>query len=321
MLDEAFLPGNGYSVLMSNRKPGPARIGRREAIEVLGATSAAAAFGGGGPLTSGRSAMQAATSEILRHGAYVCLRVGAEARRAAAEAAVPALAERLRLRNEFEPGEGHPSEAIAFLRRLDATPADVPDEGLLQADAILHVASRTEKTVAELCAGATRLLGPAVKTLVLRGVVRPPRYTGAAMHDFAYAHQVLQQPGSAMPSGFLIPMNKTDAWWAKSWMERHTYFLPRYDEAGRMVSEGHALAAAAGIPCLMRRTYRSETEPAPPGTYDFVNYFECADADVPTFRAVCAALRDVARNPEWKFVREGPTWHGRRVATWPELFL
>jgi len=27
----------------------------------------------------------------------------------------------------------------------------------------------------------------------------------------------------------------------------------------------------------------------------------------------------VTRNPEWSFVREGPTWHGRRVATWPEL--
>jgi hypothetical protein len=35
---------------------------------------------------------------------------------------------------------------------------------------------------------------------------------------------------------------------------------------------------------------------------------------------VCAALRDVTKNPEWRFVREGPTWHGRRVATWPELF-
>jgi hypothetical protein len=51
-----------------------------------------------------------------------------------------------------------------------------------------------------------------------------------------------------------------------------------------------------------------------------VTYFECADADVPTFHQVCAALRDVARNPEWKFVREGPVWHGRRVATWAELF-
>ena len=43
-------------------------------------------------------------------------------------------------------------------------------------------------------------------------------------------------------------------------------------------------------------------------------------ADVPTFPAVCAALRDVTRNPEWTFVLEGPTWQGRRIATWEELF-
>jgi hypothetical protein len=84
--------------------------------------------------------------------------------------------------------------------------------------------------------------------------------------------------------------------------------------------EGHALAAEAGIACLLRRTYKNTAEPAPAGAYDFINYFECADADVPTFHQVCAALRDVGRNPEWKFVREGPTWHGRRVATWEALF-
>lgn len=123
-----------------------------------------------------------------------------------------------------------------------------------------------------------------------------------------------------MPHGFLIPMSKTAEWWKKDWMQRHTYFLPRYDDADRMTSEGHALAAAAGIPCLLRRTYKSETEPAAEGAYDFVTYFECADADVPIFHQVCASLRDVAKNPEWKFVREGPTWHGRRVAAWQDLF-
>ena len=56
------------------------------------------------------------------------------------------------------------------------------------------------------------------------------------------------------------------------------------------------------------------------GAYDFLNYFECADADVPTFHEVCSSLRNVARNPEWAFVREGPTWQGQRVATWAELF-
>jgi hypothetical protein len=65
----------------------------------------------------------------------------------------------------------------------------------------------------------------------------------------------------------------------------------------------------------MRRTYKHITVPAPAGEYDFLNYFECADDRVPMFHEVCAALRDVARNPEWQFMREGPTWRGRRVAS------
>jgi hypothetical protein len=261
------------------------------------------------------------SNDITRHGAYLFWRVPAAARPAAAAAAVPALADRLGLRNEFTAGDGHPDDAIAFLRRTDATPADIADERLLGADAAVHVASARASLVEELCAEATRLLAALGPPLVLGGVVRPPKYTGDAMHNFAYAHRVLQQPGTAAPHAFFAPTSKTAAWWAKDWMERHTYFLPRYDDAGRRASEGHALAAAAGIPCLMRRTYVSTEQPAPPGAYDFLNYFECADAGVPTYHAVCAALRDVTRNPEWKFVREGPTWHGRRVATWPELFV
>jgi hypothetical protein len=87
-----------------------------------------------------------------------------------------------------------------------------------------------------------------------------------------------------------------------------------------MRSQGHVQAAAPGVADLMRRTYKHASEPAPEGGYDFINYFECADDAVATFHAVCAALRDVTKNPEWAFVREGPTWHGRRVATWAELF-
>ena len=261
------------------------------------------------------------STEALRHGAYVCLNVPTGARRAIADAAVPALAKRLGLQNEFEPGAaGHPPEAIAFLRRVSATPADIADDALLRADTVIHVASQTAAPVAEFCGAVTRLLAPAITPLVLGGVVRPMSYTGNAMHNFAYAHRVLQQPGSVMPNAFLVPMNKTAEWWKKDWMERHTYILPRYDDAGRMVHQGHALASEAGIACLLRRTYKHETEPAPPGMYDFITYFECADADVPTFHAVCAALRDITKNPEWKFVREGPTWQGCRVATWAELY-
>jgi hypothetical protein len=260
------------------------------------------------------------STEVLRHGAYLCLRVPDDAGRSLAGAAISALAERLGLRNEFTVTDGHPLEAIAFLRRVGATPADIADDELLAADAVVHVASATAAPVAEFCAEATRLLAPVIKPRVLGGVVRPMTYTGNAMHNFAYAHRVVQQPGTVMPNAFLIPMSKTADWWRKDWMERHTYILPRYDDAGRMVNQGHALAAEAGIACLLRRTYKHETEPAPAGTYDFITYFECADADVPTFHAVCAALRDVGRNPEWAFVCEGPTWHGRRVASWADLF-
>jgi hypothetical protein len=260
------------------------------------------------------------SGDMYRHGAYVCVRARGPGRAAVAAAPVAVLAERVGLVNEFEAVDGDPPASVAFLRRLDAVPGARTDDGLLQADAVVHVAAPTAAPVTEFCAELTRLLGSAEPPRILQGGVRPVSYTGNAMHNFAYAHRVLQQPGRIMPNAFLIPMSKTAAWWAKDWMERHTYFLPRYDEAGRMVNEGHALAAAPGVPCLLRRTYKHASEPAPADAYDFVTYFECRDADVPTFQAVCAALRDVTKNPEWAFVREGPTWHGRRVGTWAELF-
>jgi hypothetical protein len=281
-------------------------------------------------MTSPTTAHDLRSNEPIRHGAYLCFRAPPAARELGP--LVRALADRLGLRNEFEPGADHPRDAIAYLRRIDersesgdphssnATPAAIADDELMQAAAVVHVAAPSPGPVGELCAELGRLLGPDAAPRVLGGVVRPPSFTGAAMHNFAYGQRLLQQPGTAAPHAFLLPMSKTAAWWRKDWMERHTYFLPRYDDAGRMTHQGHALASAGGIPALMRRTYKHPSEPAPAGAYDFLTYFECADDAVPTFHEVCAALRDVARNPEWAFVREGPTWHGRRVARWEELF-
>jgi hypothetical protein len=257
----------------------------------------------------------------FRYGAYICLSIPAASQGATALAGadVPALAERLGLRNEYDRG-GDPERSISYLRRVSAVPGQVTDTDLLGAEAIVHVAAPTPEPVTEFRAGLARLLGPAVTPRVLAGEARPGGYTGQAMFNFAYGERVLQQPAAVMPNAFLVPMSKTAGWWRKDWMERNTYFLPRYDDAGAMRSQGHALAAAAGIPCLLRRTYKSPAEPAVNGDFDFVTYFECADADVPAFHDVCDALRDTTRNPEWAFVREGPTWHGRRTATWAELF-
>src|SRR5262249_56953457 len=78
--------------------------------------------------------------EILRHGAYVCLRLadGAD-RRAVAAAAIHALAEKLGLVNEFDPPAGPPAQSIAFLRRQDAAGGAIADDGVALADAVVHV--------------------------------------------------------------------------------------------------------------------------------------------------------------------------------------
>jgi hypothetical protein len=248
------------------------------------------------------------------HGAYLCVR-GA---RGVDGVRLDALAARLGLANEFD-GKAPKGASVAFLRRVGAAAGAIADDGVLHADAVLHVASPRAEAVDEFCAEAGRALASGA-VRVLRGVQGVRNYTGAAMNNWSYARAVAQQPAAVAPNAFLAPQSKTAAWFAKPWMERHTYFLPTYGAEGRMTSEGHALAAAEGIPIMMRRTYRHTTEPAPAGIYDFVAYFECADADVPTFHKVVAALRDVARNPEWRFVREGPLWHGRRVASARELF-
>ena len=255
-----------------------------------------------------------------RYGAYFCLSVPAGSQPAMADTDVPGLAERLGLRNEYDSAGGDPPQSIAYLRRAGAVPGQITDADLLGAEAVVHVAAMTPEPITEFRAGLTRLLGPSVTPRVLAGVVRPLSYTGQEMFNFSYAERVLQQPATITPNAFIVPISKTAGWWQKDWMERHTYFLPRYDDSGTMKTQGHTLAAAPGIACLLRRTYKSLAEPSADGDFDFVSYFECADADVPVFHDVCEALRDVTRNPEWAFVREGPTWHGRRTATWAGLF-
>ena len=198
---------------------------------------------------------------------------------------------------------------------------EVADSGISGASALIRLEGRGPDLLLAYEHGLRASLerrGGAVHARA--GVAKERSYTSAAMTRFAYATAYPPRPGAVTAFGVVTPQNKTPEWWAMDWMRRESLFLPRYDDAGRMVNEGHALASAAGVPCLLRRTYKYPTEPAPDTAYDFVTYFECADADVKTFHEVCAALRDVRRNPEWAFVREGPTWHGRRVATWAELF-
>ena len=159
--------------------------------------------------------------------------------------------------------------------------------------------------------------GGSVETLA--GVMRPRSYTSHAMSEFAYAHAMPPGSGEKFPLAAVTPMNKTDDWWQMDFLHRESFFLPRYDENEEMVVKGHALASAMGVPGINRRLVHSPDGYGLGGSYDFVGYFEFAEADAPVFREVMAGLRDTVQNPEWKYVREGPEWWGRRVNTAAEF--
>jgi len=224
---------------------------------------------------------------------------------------------------------GHPAEdawhrgRFQFLRAESSLSQgrDLPHPALLDANALIRLEAAASEPLLSYETGLRELVacrGGSVETLA--GVQRPRSYTSYAMTQFAYGPALPPSPGSQCPLGVVTPLNKSDAWWAMDWMHRESFFLPRYNAQEQLIAKGHAQAAAAGIPCITRRLVHAPHGYKQEGTYDFVGYFEFAEADAPIFRAVMATLRDVAQNPEWAYVREGPEWWGRRVAAAEELW-
>ena len=200
------------------------------------------------------------------------------------------------------------SEAGMSSERQIAHPALLDSHGLIRLEcATLEPIKQYEAVLRALVQTA----GGSVETLA--GVMRPRSYTSHAMTQFAYAHAMASGPGDKYPLAAVTPMNKTAAWWEMDFLHRESFFLPRYDENEEMVVKGHALASAAGVPCINRRLVHAQEGYGLAGNYDFVGYFEFAEADAPVFREVMAGLRDTRQNPEWKYVLEGPEWWGRRV--------
>jgi hypothetical protein len=218
---------------------------------------------------------------------------------------------------------GYPSEdacqrgRFQYLRAEPTLSAarDLAHPAILSAHTLIRLEGATLDLLLRYEAGVRKLIEPHGGTVeTLAGVQRPRSYTSYAMTQFAYAPALAPQPGAACPMGVVTPQNKTAAWWAMDWMQRESFFLPRYDAQARLVARGHALAAAAGIPYIVRRNVHAPDHYGHAGNYDFVPYFEFAEEHAAIFRAVMAALRDTAQNPEWAYVREGPEWWGRRVA-------
>src|SRR5262245_24695383 len=108
-----------------------------------------------------------------RHGAYIGLATDAGGADALVRAPVAALQSELGFANEFFAGAGHPSRAVAFLRRVDVTEGQQSDEGLSNAGAIVHVAAEDAGIVSTFCSEIERLSTARAAVRILRGAVQP----------------------------------------------------------------------------------------------------------------------------------------------------
>ena len=161
-----------------------------------------------------------------------------------------------------------------------------------------------------------RRVGDAGEVDTLEGCLRLPQYSSANVQQWAYDQARMHGTGRAQPNAIILPIRKTAEWWAMPELDRHQYFYPHHDPSVGRVVHGHAALGRPAAPRVYRRLYHNPHGPGRPGEWDFVTYFECEDADLALFDETLAALRDVERNPEWRFVEEGPMWRGRRVLRW-----
>lgn len=217
--------------------------------------------------------------------------------------------------NDFE-AEGArdaaPHETIQFL--VNDEGRDL--KGLAGARYALQVSSKYRPRLQDTEAELRRRLAGNAEITAIDGAVRVPQYTSAEMHAYAYKHASTRQSGRLQRNVIIIPMSKTPEWWAKSPLDRHSYFYPHSDHAGGGGVKGHARAAEAGIATIHRKLYYNPEGTGRTGEFDFITYFECADEHLATFENICRALRDERQNPEWRYVIEGPEWRGKRVLKW-----
>jgi chlorite dismutase len=100
----------------------------------------------------------------------------------------------------------------------------------------------------------------------------------------------------------MIPLTKSEAWWALPQDQRQQHFA---------AARGHTAIGTTYADRIFRRLYHARY--LPDSDWDFVTYFELHPDHVPDFRRLLAELRDPVRNPEWAYVeREVEIWMHRR---------
>jgi chlorite dismutase len=121
---------------------------------------------------------------------------------------------------------------------------------------------------------------------ILSGVRSHERYLERAERERLAARQEgLDRPGSRL--AVLIPIRKTDAWWSLPQDERRAIFEARSQ---------HIALGAKYLPAIARRLYHARDLGEP---FDFLTWFELADADAEAFAELVGRLRETE---EWSYV-------------------
>jgi chlorite dismutase len=120
----------------------------------------------------------------------------------------------------------------------------------------------------------------------LRGTTSNERYVTRAELDALLARQQgLDRPAATRAA--LIPVRKSERWWALAQDERRAIFEER----------SHHVATGLGyLPAVARRLHHSRELGEP---FDFLTWFEYAPADAERFEALVAGLR---ATEEWSYV-------------------
>jgi chlorite dismutase len=120
----------------------------------------------------------------------------------------------------------------------------------------------------------------------LRGVTSNQRYTNNA----ELSALVAVQPPLGRPTATcaaLIPLTKSDAWWALAQDDRREIFEAR---------SAHIATGLRYLPAIARRLHHSRDLGE---DFDFITWFEFAPADESAFDDLLAALRETE---EWRYV-------------------
>jgi hypothetical protein len=157
------------------------------------------------------------------------------------------------------PRDGQPFETIQFLMQDASTfvVADDATDWLANAKYVLQISSKYRPRLAEVEEELRRRLGDTAEFRSIDGVLRGPRYSSAELQHYMAKSGAARRTGRVSRNAIIFPIRKRREWWQQSTLERHMYFYPHLDRTTGVSVKGHALAAEAGIPALVRRLYHN----------------------------------------------------------------